>query len=246
MITGGIKMQYIDIHSHILPCMDDGARNIEMSLAMLRIAEKEGISDIIVTPHYRRGHYKGDRKQMEKMLAEMRSQMKKEGIQINLYPGNEIYYRSDLEEKLESGSLSSMNDSEYVLIEFSPMEDFMYVRSAVEELFSIGYTPIIAHVERIKCIEKKIEYARTLKKMGCELQVNAASATGEVGFWCKRFVHSLLKEGLVDYIGTDAHNVDNRKPEIKKCAEMLYKKYGRDYADCILFKNAATRLLTKK
>lgn len=238
-------MRFIDIHSHILPCMDDGAKDIKTSLAMLRIAEQEGISDIIVTPHYRRGHFKGDRKQMEKMLTEMRTWMEKEGIQINLYPGNEIYYRSELEEKLESGSLSSMNDSEYVLVEFSPMEDFMYIRSAAEELFSIGYTPIIAHVERIKCIEKKIEHARTLKKMGCELQVNAASAMGEVGFWCKRFVHSLLKEELVDYIGTDSHNIDKRKPEIKKCAEMLYKKYDRHYVDGILFKNAANRLLSK-
>ncbi len=239
-------MKYIDIHSHILPYMDDGARDEEMSLAMLRIAESEGITDIIVTPHYRQGHYKGERKDIEKALAKMREQMKKENIHINLYPGNEIYYRSELEEKFDSGALSTMNDTEYVLVEFSPMEDFMYIRSAVEDLLSIGYTPIIAHIERIQCVEKNLEHAQTLKRMGCELQVNAASALGEVGFWCKRFVHKLLKEQLVDYIGTDAHNVVNRPPKIKKCAEMLYRKYDREYVEDILHQNAVKRLLTAK
>lgn len=239
-------MQFIDIHSHILPYMDDGARDENMSLAMLRIAESEGITDIIVTPHYRQGRYRGERKDVKQVLAKMRQLMKKENIHINLYPGNEIYYRSELEEKLDSGVLSTMNDTEYVLVEFSPMEDFMYIRRAVEDLLSMGYTPIIAHVERIQCIEKKLEYAGALKRMGCELQVNAASALGEVGFWCKRFVHKLLKEQLVDYIGTDAHNVENRPPRIKKCSEMLYRKYDREYVDNILYRNAAKRMLADK
>lgn len=238
-------MNYIDIHSHILPHLDDGARDMDTCLGMLRIAAAEGISDIVVTPHYRSGRFRGDRRQTDKVLAEVRAAMEEEGIHINLYPGCEIYYRSELEEKLESGQLSTMNDTEYVLVEFSPMEDFMYIRSAMDELFSIGYTPILAHVERVQCIEKKIEYARELKKMGCELQVNASSIMGDTGFWCKRFVHKLLKEELVDYIGTDAHNTDVRKPAIKKCAELLYKKYDRAYADAVLYKNAAKRLLRR-
>ena len=122
----------------------------------------------------------------------------------------------------------------------------MYIRSAVEELFGMGYIPIIAHAERIRCIEKNIEHARTLKRMGCDIQVNAASAIGEVGFGCKRLVHRFLREQLVDYIGTDAHNVDKRSPAMKKCAEMLYRKYDREYVDGILFRNARTRLLTSK
>ncbi len=236
-------MKYVDIHSHILPYMDDGARDEEISLAMLRLAESEGISDIIVTPHYRRGHYKGERRQTDKVLAGMQELMKRENINIRLHPGNEIYYHSELEEKLESGTLSTMNDTEYVLVEFSPMEDFLYIRRAADDLFSMGYTPIIAHVERIQCIEKNIEYARELKKRGCDLQVNAASTMGETGFACKRFVRKLLKEKLVDYIGTDAHDMQKRRPMMKKCAEMLYRKYDHAYADMILYRNAEERLL---
>lgn len=239
-------MKYIDIHSHVLPYIDDGARDAEMSLAMLRLAESEGISDIIVTPHYRKGHYKGERRQIEKVLSEMRDLMKQEGIHVNLYPGNEIYYHSELEEKLESGMISTMNSTEYVLVEFSPMEDFMYIRRAVDDLFSMGYIPIIAHVERIQCVEKSIERARELKRIGCDLQVNAASVVGETGFWCKRFVHKLLREELVDYIGTDAHDDKKRRPVIKKCADILYRKYNQVYVDEILFQNATTRLLMSK
>ena len=239
-------MKYIDIHSHVLPHMDDGARSTRMSLEMLRQAESEGITDIIVTPHYRRGYFKGNRSQVEEELAELREFMKAEGIRVNLYPGNEIYYHSELEGKLDSGALSTMNNTEYVLVEFSPMEDFMYIRRAVDDLFSMGYIPIIAHVERIQCLTKDIERARALKNGGCNLQVNVASAVGKMGFRCKRFVHKLLREELVDYIATDAHDAYKRRPSIHKCAEMLYRKYNRDYVDEILFQNAATRLLTSK
>lgn len=236
-------MKFIDVHSHILPFLDDGARDTKTSLAMLQLAQSEGITDIIVTPHYRKGRYKGDPGKTKEVLAQMRELMDAEGIHINLYPGNEIYYHSELEDKFEAGELSSMNNTEYVLIEFSPMEDFMYIRSAVDELFSMGYTPIIAHVERIQCIEKNIEHARDLKKRGCDLQVNVASATGLLGFWNKRFVHKLLREELVDYMGTDAHDMEKRKPIVRKCAKMLYRRYDKKYVDGILFKNAKNRLL---
>ncbi len=236
-------MKYVDIHSHVLPHMDDGAQDMDMTLEMLRIAQREGITDIIVTPHYRAGRFKGDGKLMRKQMEEARRLMKEEGIEINLYPGNEIYYRSELDEKLESGELSTMNGSEYVLVEFSPMEDFLYIRSAVEELFGIGYTPILAHVERYQCMCKHPDYVKQLKSMGCGIQVNASTVTGDFGFMAKRFVHKLLKERLVDYIGTDAHNTEGRKPAMHKCAEVLYKKYDKAYVDGLLFKNAAEYLL---
>ena len=236
-------MNYVDVHSHILPYMDDGSRDMEETLKMLRIAQSEGITDIIVTPHYKAGRFKGDSRQTAELIEEVYRMMDEEGIGINLYPGHEIFYRSELEDKLDSGELNTMNGSEYVLVEFSPMESFLYIRNAMEELFGIGYHPIIAHVERYECMPKHPEYVRELKKMGCQIQVNAASVTGEVGFGCKRFVHKLLKEGLVDYIGTDAHNADRRKSALKKCAQILYKKYDKDYADALLFGNAEEYLL---
>lgn len=238
-------MGYVDIHSHILPYMDDGSPNVSVTMEMLQIAWREGITDIIVTPHYKSGRFKGDRRQMLEIMDDMKLEMEKCGLSINLYPGNEIYYRSGLESRLEAGRLSTMNDTEYILVEFSPMEDFLYIRNAMEDIFGMGYTPIIAHVERYECMVRHPEYVRELKNMGCEIQVNAASIVGEVGFKIKRFTRRLIAERLVDYIGTDAHNTGKRKPTMKKCADILYKRYEKSYVDTLLFGNATKRLLCK-
>ena len=236
-------MKLIDIHSHVLPYMDDGAKDMGMTLEMLRIAQRDGITDIIVTPHYKAGRFKGDAARTGELLEEIRTRLEEEHININLYPGNEIYYRSELEEKLESGALSTLNGSGYVLVEFSPLDDFVHIRNACEDILGMGYVPVVAHVERYQCMTKCPEHVRELKEMGCDIQVNADSVTGEIGFKVKWFVHKILKEYLVDYIGTDAHGVDKRKPAMKKCAELLYRKYDKNYADALLFRNAEKRLL---
>lgn len=238
-------MNYIDIHSHVLPCMDDGAGDMETALEMLRSAQAEGISDIIVTPHYTSGRFRADSRRMQEQLDKLREKALEAEIQVNLYPGTEVYYRGGLEEKFESGALRTMNGTEYVLVEFSPTEDYLGIRTAVDDLFCMGLHPILAHVERYQCLYKSPQYLRELKNMGCEFQVNAGSVTGGSGFVIKRRVHRLLKEELIDYIGTDAHDVGSRKPAIKKCARILYKKYDKSYADAVLFQNAAKRLQIK-
>lgn len=220
-------MGYIDIHSHILPGVDDGAQDLAEALEMLRIAQGEGITDIILTPHYRSGRFKTDGRQMQKLLEELRRKAEAQKIAVRLYPGSEIYYHSELEEKLSTGEVSTMNGTEYLLVEFSPMDSYLYLRNAMEELLGMGYRPILAHAERYQCICSGTEYVKDLKKMGCDIQVNASSVIGEGGFRCKRFVHKILKEQLVDYIGTDAHGISGRKPEMKRCAEVLYKKCDR-------------------
>ncbi len=233
-----------DIHCHILPGIDDGSKDIATTIDMLKIARSEGITRIIATPHYRSGRFPVRRERQLQLLAEVQQLADELGIDVSLYLGNEIYYRSELEEKLTSGSLSTMNNTEYILIEFSPTEAFLYIRNAVDDVLSLGYTPIIAHIERYQCICKKPEYAKELKSMGCEIQVNAASILGETGFACKRFTHALLKQQLVDYVGTDAHSPNGRKPAMRRCAELLYKKYERAYVDALLSDNAAKRLNT--
>lgn len=239
-------MGYVDIHMHVLPQLDDGAQNMEMTLEMLRIAEVEGITHIIATPHYRTGHFPANSNGQRAILNKVQQLAREQGIGITLYLGNEIYYRSELDEKFRNGRLCSMNGSDYVLVEFSPLESFLYIRNAMDDLFGMGYIPILAHAERYQCMCKKWDYIREIRDMGCDIQVNAASVIGENGFVCKHFVHNLLKHDLVDYIGTDAHNTSGRRPAMKKCAELLYKKYERSYVDALLFGNARERLLEEE
>lgn len=236
-------MGYVDIHTHVLPGLDDGSRDMEQSLEMLRIARAEGITDIIATPHYKRGSFRGDREEVSRGLERLRRAARNEGLKLRIYPGTEIYYHSELEEKLERGEILTLNHTDYVLVEFSPFENYFYIRNAAEDILGMGYRPVLAHVERYRCLLKEAEKVLELKAMGCDIQVNAASVTGDCGLAAKRFVRNLLKKKLVDYLGTDAHNTGGRRPAMKKCAEILYKKYDGEYAEAVLEGNARRRLL---
>ncbi|MGN0402820.1 MAG: CpsB/CapC family capsule biosynthesis tyrosine phosphatase [Acetatifactor sp.] len=240
-----IEKPIADIHSHILPGVDDGAEDIWETLEMLRIACREGITDLIVTPHYQSGRYFTPADEITGKVAGIQKLADRNRIPIRLYPGTEIYFRSGLEERMDSGQLATMNGSSFVLVEFSPAEEFPYIRNAMEELLGMGYHPILAHVERFRCMREETFRVRELKSMGCQIQANAGSITGEYGYATKRYLHRLLKEHLVDYVGTDAHNASGRAPHMKRCAEALYRKYGEAYANCILYKNAEKNLLKK-
>lgn len=234
-----------DIHAHILPGVDDGAKDIEEALEMLRIACREGITDMIVTPHYQSGRFFTPGDVLREKTAGLQSLVEQEGIPIRLYPGTEIYFRSGLEERLETRQLATMNGSEFVLVEFSPVEEFSYMRNALEELFGLGYHPILAHVERYRCMREDRKRVKELRGMGCGIQANAGSIAGEYGYLTGSYLHQLLKEQLVDYVGTDAHSAIHRTPRMKKCAERLYRKYGEEYAERLLYKNAESDLLKK-
>lgn len=233
----------IDIHIHILPKVDDGSHSMEESLRMLRIAWNEGITDMIVTPHYQSGRYFTPAGDVVRLAARLQEEAMAQGIRIRLYPGTEIYYRSGLEEKLDRGQLSAMNGRNHVLVEFSPVEEFGYIRNAMEELRGMGYIPILAHVERFKCLLENPERVLELRRMGCGIQANAGSITGRYGMGVRHYLHKLLKDRAIDYIGTDAHNAEDRAPHIQKCVERLSRKYDADYVDALLHGNAEKNLL---
>lgn len=107
-------MSYVDIHSHILPNMDDGAKDMGETLKMLQIAWQEGIAHIIATPHYKAGRFQADAQRLERTLDKVRQEIKKRNIPVTLYAGNEIYYHSELEEKFQTGAISTLNGTGYV------------------------------------------------------------------------------------------------------------------------------------
>ena len=141
-------MGYIDIHCHVLPGVDDGSSNMDETVEMLKIAASQGISDMIVTPHYKQGRVGTPKEVIDRMITEVEKYAALSGISIKLHPGTEIFYNSSLEEKLESGWLATMNGTEHVLVEFSPSDNFQYIRNAIDDLMGLGYRPILAHVER--------------------------------------------------------------------------------------------------
>ena len=145
-------------------------------------------------------------------------------------------------DKLEAGEILSMNNRDYVLVEFSPSDTYAYIRQSLQQMQMAGYEVILAHVERYNCIVKEIELAEQLWEMGIRLQVNADSITGENGRELKKFVKCLMDQDLVFCVGTDAHSCRHRAPRMKKAAAQVKKKFGDEYMRRIFFGNAKTML----
>ena len=141
-------MEYIDMHSHILPGMDDGSKNMDMTLAMLRVAVEEGIGTIYTTPHCMPGKGHPTLAKVEERIRLVQEAAEAEGIQITLKKGTEYYYIEEMSEWMEEGKIITLGASNCVLVEFEPYAEEKYIRNAVREILGFGYQPVIAHVER--------------------------------------------------------------------------------------------------
>ena len=240
-----IEAEYIvDIHSHILPGIDDGSKNMSETLKMLEIAKTEGITHIIATPHYKSRHDNANPNMVNKILNEVQQAAYNSGIDIKLYQGNEIMYHDSMCEELDSGYISCMCSTDYVLVEFYPTDSYQYIRNSLDEIISEGYQPILAHIERYECILETVSRAVELRRMGIEIQANASSIVGKSGKKVKKLIHTLLGEQVIDYIATDSHRCEGeRMPSIKESVKQLYKRYDYRYVNKILYGNAMNRLL---
>ena len=236
-------MGYIDMHSHILPGMDDGSRSMPQTLRMLETAVSEGISTMIATPHNMPGKGCPPVSVVRRKVDELRQTVEQEGIPLEIVAGTEYYYREEVLDILENGEGVTLGNSDCVLVEFEPMAEKNYIRNALRNILGLGYRPVIAHVERYARLMEDVSVLGDMRKNGILVQVNAMSVTGDNGRQAKKDVRSLLKKGLIDFVATDAHSDGRRAPFMGKCVDVLYKKYGGQYADRLLFGNAEELLL---
>lgn len=227
----------IDIHSHILPGIDDGAETMEESLQMLACAAQDGISEMIMTPHfhYRRGHAAPQK--VQRVLKELQDAAENKNIKIRLYTGNELYYTHELLEIVKAGEALTMAGTEYVLLEFSTETEKRRIQNAVYEFLSEGYLPIIAHIERYQAFTGNREFAEELSKMGAYYQVNADSLSGKFGWKMKHFARHMVQSGFVQFVATDAHDLKHRPPIYGKTAEWMTKKLGAFETQQLLIEN---------
>lgn len=225
----------IDIHCHLLYGVDDGPETIEESIAMLEEAESQGVTDIILTPHYRRGMFKYDKEQILKNKKELDKYAQEIGIKLHL--GTEYHVNGDILEHLENGRCLSLADSEYVLTEYEYETEYKYLFKMTQELLRHGYTPVIAHVERYRCLVDKPEHLDELKEIGAMIQVNAGAIIGQDGWGIKQYCKKILKSGWVDIVASDSHDLKKRICYMEKCYEYIEKKYGEKLAYRLMIKN---------
>lgn len=228
---------YFDIHCHILPGIDDGAQNIDEMLKMIKIAYKEGIRYIMATPHYHPRRGEADAEVIRSVFGKARSLIKSTFSDMEIYEGNEIYYRQEAKDMLKNGELLTLAGSDYALLEFSTAVEKQMVTSAVNQLQLAGYMPVIAHVERYDELVDDFCFVQELAEAGVYFQVNASSITGDMGGARKRFIKKMIKNECVHFIGTDAHSSIHRAPLLAKCASYITKKFDADMAELLLYYN---------
>lgn len=227
-------MKLIDIHCHILPKVDDGPESVTESIKILKEMKKQGILNVIVTPHYRPEMFEPSMKRVIYSYRHLRDIAYDMGISMSL--GCEYYRNEKLIEHMDNRMRPTMAGGRYILVEFSMNDLFPTIRNYVYEILTHGYKPIIAHAERYFCCQN-LDRIRELREMGALIQLNAGSVIGEEGWKIKKFCLELMKKDLVDFIASDTHNIGDRKLNLKKSASYVLNKMGKQYAERIFFNN---------
>ena len=211
----------IDIHNHILYGVDDGSKDLDMSLAMLKEEMEQGVTRVYLTPHQNQQTLTGPL--LKERYQSFLEELKDKGIDMDIRLGAEIYYYPGLKQDLLSGKALTMDESKYVLVEFSTRTE-TNVSEIVYELVMAGFTPIIAHIERYPYLKKEDYF--DIKEAGGLIQINSSSFSH---FSSRGLIKYLLKNDLVDYVATDAHDNSRRKVDFSFVHSYIKKKYPELY-----------------
>lgn len=235
----------LDIHSHVLPGLDDGAASEEEALKMLREARRQGIREVIATPHFGRPFPNNCPDRIRNMCADLQEKAEQKKIRIKIYPGQEIMYSEEIPGMLSRGELLTLADSRFVLVEFHFGVAYSEVLRAVRMLMIEGYSPVLAHVERYKDLRRE-DRIEELLAQGAYLQINFSSAGGKWYSETTRWSRTLLSREHVHFMGTDMHNMTSRKPVTEEAVRWMEKKLDSAYMKRLLRGNAKRMIMNEK
>jgi protein-tyrosine phosphatase len=234
----------IDIHSHILPGIDDGAQTIEDSIEMAKTAVNEGITSIIATPHHKNNQFNNLKSSILTKVNELNTVLKQENIPLTVLPGQEVRIYGEVIEDYYKEEILTLNHTKYLFIEFPSSSVPRYAERLLYELQTEGIIPIIVHPERNKELQQKPELLYNLVKNGSLTQVTASSVAGYFGKNVKKFSEQLIEHNLTHFLASDAHNIHNRDFKMVEALEVIEEKFGLEYI--YLFKENAEFLVMDK
>lgn len=227
-----------DIHSHIMYGIDDGASTKEESLSILKKAYDDGITDIVLTPHYiNKSKYNCNNKKKQKILNELKKELKKDNIDINLYLGNEVMIDRDIIKLIKKDEVATINKSKYILVEFPMNSEEKDSINIMFELIRKGYLPILAHPERYSYVRKHPEKIDKYIEMGVLLQGNYLSLFGKYGKEAKKFLKKLLKQRKITILASDIHKERNKYRIKRLKRKLMWLIRDKDYIEKILDTN---------
>ena len=224
----------IDIHTHILPGIDDGSPYPEVSLEMAELAVCSGVDRMVMTPHCNVpdmfDNY-NDEDVIRNRMRIFQDQVKQAGIPLTLYTGMEIFGTPEVPDYLKEGRLLTINDTRYLLIEFPFGGDPSYATSILKAICHMDYIPIVAHPERYEYVQADPGLVDYWIGMGCGIQVNKGSLLGRFGRRAHDCAVFLVEEGMVSSVASDAHHSEWRTTSMDQVKRFLVYRYGEDYAD---------------
>ncbi len=236
----------IDIHCHLMPSVDDGSKDLDESLSMFENAITSGVTDIILTPHYIKGtKYSIKNEGKAKITEILREALRRAGMDVNIYYGNEVYIDDRLPELIASGEVATLAGSKYLLLELPVAAEDNNAGNIIFRLRSNGIIPIIAHPERYTYFQQHPEKVDKYLELGCLLQGNYMSLLGKYGKKAKKTLKTLLKEDKITFLSSDIHHKHNdyHIPEAEKAVLKIVKDEDKvqklfiENAERIIIKN---------
>ena len=213
----------IDLHGHYLPGVDDGAVDLEASLAMLRHAGADGIETVVATPHACSSLCRArDFDALRRGWHDWRAALGKSALPIHVVVGAEVYFTSELLPMLiDNRDLLTINNGSYFILEFPGDTIYAHSKDFIFKFLTEGFIPIISHAERNSEIQRSCGVLNELVKAGALCQITAGSLRGDFGNAARDSAYELLKQNLVHIIASDAHDLERRKPELAYVPALL-------------------------
>lgn len=224
----------IDLHSHILPGIDDGAKDIGISIEMAKIAVADGTNAIACTPHFLNGVYDTDMAKLASAMHQLQGALEREKIPLKLIVGGDIHVNPGLVDLLAQKKVPTLGGTKYFLFEPPHHVAPPNLPQLCKKILQSGYVPILTHPERLRWIEQKYDIVCELHDLGVPIQLTAKAVTGQFGkrplYWSER----MLNEGRVELIASDAHNATSRPPGLSEAKKKIIARWG-ERATQILF-----------
>ena len=227
----------IDLHSHILPGIDDGSPDFETSVELVSELMRAGVTDVVATPHYiEETIYTSPKLANVKLLKELQRRLDAEGVKVKLHLGNEIYITKEIKRLLEAGVISGLFDSSYLLVELPMSGDFPGYRDIFLELIRASYKVVLAHPERYTAFSTNFDLIQDLHEMGVLFQCNIGSFAGQYGKTVLKLVRRLAKEKMIFAFGSDIHHLHGDE-WMNKALKKMKKFYNDTELKMLLVEN---------
>lgn len=218
----------IDLHTHILAGLDDGAKTEVETIQMVKLAYENGIRTILATPHHMNRTYMNEKPVIEAHVKELNALLQSHEISMRILPGQELRIYGQVVDDLHQGKIQTLNNSKYLLIEFPSNEVPNYTEQLFFDLLREGIVPVIAHPERNRELIRNPEKLYDLVKQGALAQVTSGSLTGVFGKEIEKVSHDFLSRNLIHFLATDAHNLNTRTFDLREAYERVEKAHGSE------------------